>query len=572
MVTLRPFDYQDVILRPSRWQEQVDSALDFYMSLSSDDVLNGFRREAGLPAPGKPLGGWIPRNSYFVFGQWLQAMARLSRANGRTDVRDRASLWVSEWAKTLSVGNEICLSHYEYEKLVGGLVDMHRYAGHTEAIGLMDKVTRQAIEYLNRDRTPAAPRPRDLHSGKPGEWYTVAENLYRAYQITNNGMYREFADAWLYPTFWNKFQDSSTPPDAYGVHAYSHVNSLSGAAMAYNVTGDESYLDILRNFYDFMQDTQCYATGGYGPSERLMPADGALGDSLETRIDSFENPCCSWAALKLAKYLMMYTGESRYGDWIEKLLCNGIGAALPITTGGKCFYYADYRLGSATKTYNRDTFTCCSGTYFQSVAEYHDLIYFKDEAGLYVNLYMPSAVEWLSQAGTVKITQETSYPEAETITLRVDVEQPVEFTLKLRVPGWSNGIVFQLNGSSIDVTADPGTWAAIARVWHPGDRLNFTIPLRFRRVPVDRQHPDRVVLARGPVVFAQQVAHHSIPIIPSDDVGLNEWLMPTDDPMVFGYANQEQDPQSDNFMPYYRFPELAPYRMYFDPRLRSKLW
>jgi hypothetical protein len=38
---------------------------------------------------------------------------------------------------------------------------------------------------------------------------------------------------------------------------------------------------------------------------------------------------------------MKFTGEARYGDWIERLVYNGIGAALPITGNGKHFYYAD---------------------------------------------------------------------------------------------------------------------------------------------------------------------------------------------------------------------------------------
>jgi len=570
-VILWPFDYQGVVLRPSRWQEQVASALDFYMSISTDDVLKGFREAAGLPAPGEVLGGWARRNSYVVFGQWLQAMARLSRANGHTEMRDRASLWVSEWGKTLVSDRAMRLSHYTYEKMVGGLLDMRLYAGHPEAVGLMDKITQWAIDNLNRERTSAAPKPWELHSGRPLEWYTMAENLYRAYQLTGNDMYKEFAEIWLYHHFWNKFNKSVTPANAVGVHAYSHVNSLSSAAMAYDVSGEARYLRIMGNFYDFMQNTQCYATGGYGPAERLMPLDGALGDSLAIRIDSFEAPCCSWAAFKLAKYLMMYTGEARYGDWIEKLFYNGIGAALPITTGGRHFYYANYHLGAAMKTYSRTAFTCCSGTYFQNMAEYQNLIYFKDDTGLYVNLYIPSEVTWEARGRTVKLKQETSYPEAETSVLRFEIEKPEEFALKLRVPGWSDGVSFRLNGSPYNLGVRPGIWATIRRAWQPGDWLEINIPLRFRRVPIDRLHPNRVALVRGPVVYAQEVVHKEMPVIPPDDE-LEAWLVPTNDPTIFTIANQEPASQRDAFMPYYRYPELKSYRMYFDPTLRSRLW
>ena len=49
-----------------------------------------------------------------------------------------------------------------------------------------------------------------------------------------------------------------------------------------------------------MQDTQCYATGGYGPNERFMSVNGSLGKALETRSDNFETLCGSWAAVARA--------------------------------------------------------------------------------------------------------------------------------------------------------------------------------------------------------------------------------------------------------------------------------
>ena len=87
-----------------------------------------------------------------------------------------------------------------------------------------------------------------------------------------------------------------------------------------------------------------------------------------------------------------------------------------------------------------------------------------------------------------------------------------------------------------------------------------------------RSATQRVALVRRPVVYAQQVVHKAMPLIPPDDEVLNQWLVPTDDPTVFKYANQEEASQRDNFMPYYRYPEGTSYRMYFDPGLRSKLW
>src|SRR5579863_848901 len=461
---LEPFDYTGVTLRSGFWQRQALSGRDFYFGLSNDDILHGYRAAASAgDAPGRALGGWCTPNSNTVFGQWLQSMARMQRAYGDKELLEKANILVSEYAKcwpgmsrgtasgngrAAAGGATAGLGHYAYEKLAGGLTDMHSYAGHPEALALCDKITEAAVANFNRDRVPANRQPWELHSGRPGEWYTMGENLYRAYQLTGNSMYREFADVWLYPAYWDKFAATADPKDAQGVHAYSHCNSFASAALAYDVTGDAKYLTILKNFYDWMQRRQTYATGGYGPDERFVYSDGALGDSLEVYSASFECPCCSWAAFKLSKYLMMFTGEARYGDWIERLLYNGIGAALPIKDRGTHMYYMDYHLGSCLKYYSRNAFTCCSGTYFQNIAEYSNLIYFKDANSLSVNLFIPSEVEWKGPAGAVKLVQATEYPESGSSTLRLSMERPTAFTLKVRVPGWSNGMSFKINGQT----------------------------------------------------------------------------------------------------------------------------
>ena len=567
-IVLQSFDFVGVKLRPSRWQKQYADARNFYLSLSNDDILHGFRASAGLPAPGKPLGGWLNQNSYETFGQWLMSMARASRANNDQVLRDKASLLVTEWGKTI---RNTPIRHYAFEKMVGGLVDMHLYAGHPEALGLLERITEYAIANLNRARVPAQNLTVRLTQGDPLEWYTLAENLYRAYQATGSEKYREFAEVWLYPQYWDKFITSANPTDVHGFHAYSHLNTFSSAAMAYAISGDPKYLQIIRHGYDFFRNVQCYATGGYGPAEKLMPDDGALGDSLEERIDNFETPCGTWAGFKLSQYLMRFTGEARYGDWIETLFYNGIGSALPITTGGRNFYYSSYALGSALKAYDQSNFTCCSGTYFQDVTEYHNLIYLRDREALYINLFVPSEVTWKAGSTDLKLVLDTHYPESDIISLKLEMAGSVRFPLKFRVPLWATEVAVQVNGVDQRVNARPGEWAALDRTWQNGDNVEIRIPLKLRRVPVDRQHPDRVAIMHGPVVLAQEAQHDPLPAIPKSDEALVQYFKPAENrPGVF-FA-QDDLPARGAFKPFYTFGEGDRYHIYFDPRLRRQLW
>ena len=562
---IEAFDYQGVRLRESRWRQQVETAREFYLGLPDDDILQGFRAAAGLPAPGKPLGGWCKENSSTIFGQWLSGMARLYRATGDTVIRDKAARLMTEWAKTVKPDGDCGMRHYAFDKLVCGLVDMQMYAGQADAVPLLEKTTGWARRTFEHENMVVLPGHNTIYYGLPQEWYTLSENLYRAYQLTGNPDFKTFAEVWLYREYWGKFANSPAPAGAQGVHAYSHVNTFSSAAMTYAVTGDPVYLRIIRNAYDYLQNTQCYATGGYGPNERFMSPDGSLGKALETRSDTFETICGSWAGFKLSRYLMQFTGEARYGDWIERLFYNGVGASLPLRPGGRNFYYSDYRVSGGMKVDYWENFTCCSGTYIQNMADYHNLIYYKDDASLYVNLYVPSEVTWSRPDGEIKFVQETGYPETETSTLTVEATPSARFALRLRVPGWSRDMSLKVNGVDATVPRKPGEWAAIQRTWKSGDRVEIRIPLRLRTEPVDRQHPGRVAVVRGPVVLALDYNYHDPAFeLPKTDVDLNRWLVADDKPSVFRVQRPNGRPVRLKFRPFYDFAEDFPYLMYFD--------
>ena len=111
-IVLQPFDYQGVRLLKSRWLDQVQGAREFYLGLSDDDILHGFRAAAGLPAPGQALGGWARTDTSGIFGQWLSGMARMSRATGDTALRDKAARLMTEWGKTVKPDGDCRMEHY----------------------------------------------------------------------------------------------------------------------------------------------------------------------------------------------------------------------------------------------------------------------------------------------------------------------------------------------------------------------------------------------------------------------------------------------------------------------------
>ena len=563
---LDAFDYEGVTLLDGPLRSQFSAARDYYFAIPDDDALLGFRIRAGQRARGTNLGGWYGGDpsrrtwwsngdTFNTFGQWLSGMARMAKATGDADLRGKAVHLMSEWASTIEPDGWFFYSrrpwqpHYIYDKTVGGLVDMAVYAGRKDSLAHLSKITDWAIENLDRGRKVDSDT----------EWYTLSENLYRAYVLTGEEKYRRFADVWRFTDYWNAFSGAApTTVSRHGHHAYSHVNTMSSCAMAYAVTGEKPYLDAIVNAHDWLQQTQCYATGGFGPDEDLVAPDGELGRRLETTYATFETPCGCWAGFKLSRYLLRFTGDARYGDWIERLLYNGILGALPMGAKGDTFYYSDYRMGGGRKIYHLDgTWPCCSGTYPQVVADYHNVIYFRDAGGLAVNLFVPSRAAW-NQGGTeVVVEQETAFPESDTTTLTIRPGRSAAFDVKFRVPAWAGNVEVAVNGKAVPAAAGSGGWALLRRTWSAGDRVTVRLPMKLALSPVDPPHPKRVAVTYGPVVLVR----NEKPRLAPSGASLSDWIARSPGGgLDFTVGGQPHG----GFAPFYEAGAGVPYDMYFD--------
>ncbi len=562
---LSAFDYKGVKLLDGRFLRQVEATRETYAHLSNDDILKGFRRRAGMPAPGKDLKGWARDTCDATFGQWLSGMARLSCALNDSMLREKAVFLAEGWKATLGPGGDCRMGTYQWEKMACGLVDMALYAGYDQELDLLEKITGWASRHFDRSRSSATLQDRD--GRRPHgtlEWYTLTENAYRAYLLTGKSCFKEFGDLWLYPVYWNKFENSFSPADVAYLHSYSHINTFCGAAMAYAVTGHPRYLRILENGYRYAVQTQAYASGGYGPGEWSVPPNGLLGDALEIRSDCAEIPCGSWAAFKISRYLQRFTGQAGYADWMESFFYNGIGASLPVLPDGRSFYYADYRIGTATKLYHWDEWPCCSGTYIQSVADYHNIIFLHDQKGLYVNLFVPSEVKWQHQGREIGVRMETLFPNEDRVQMLFQCMAPVKMSLSLRMPPWSTGLEIQVNNEpQFKPACNASGWLPLERVWQPGDVIRIKLNPQLRICPVDAQHPRRCAIKYGPLLLAQD-ALFTYPLkLEGDDPASK--LVRESGELKFRVDDGGGGGQlTGAFMPFYDVPERVPYRVYFD--------
>jgi uncharacterized protein len=515
---LTQFAYQDVQLLDGPMLVQFKHNHELFLNMNEDSMLKPFRQLSGLPAPGEDLGGWYSPSAEFdppknmtgyipghTFGQWVSGLSRAYAVTGDKPTQAKVHRLVAGLSPTISQKFYVgyCLPAYTFDKTNCGLIDAHEFASDPQAFAVLNRATDAVLPFLppkalNREEMMA--RPHKNISFTWDETYTLPENFYLAYQRGAGVRFHQLAQRFLQDdTYFGPLSKNVNMLP--GQHAYSHVNGLASAMQSYLTDGSRMHLDAARNGFAFVQQ-QSYATGGWGPNETFQqPGSNGLADSLHTTHSSFETPCGAYGQFKVTRYLMRITGDSRYGDSMEAVLYNTILGARLIQPDGVSFYYADYNSDGKKFDYEQK-WPCCSGTFPQLTADYGISSYFRSAKGINVNLYVPSRVTWQQGSARASLTQHTDYPNTGDTAMHLALSHPERFTIALRVPAWAGSRTrVTVNGSKVDAQLTPGTWAELDRTWKDGDRIELSLDMSLRLVPLDDHHPDIIALVVGPVAL-----------------------------------------------------------------------
>jgi hypothetical protein len=212
--------------------------------------------------------------------------------------------------------------------------------------------------------------------------------------------------------------------------------------------------------------------------------------------------------LRLSRHLYGWDPRAEYFDYYERVLLNHrIGTIRPGV--GTTQYYLSLTPG-VWKTFATEdqTFWCCTGTGTEEYAKLVDSIYWRDDEGVYVNLFIASELEWPEESFTLR--QETRYPDAEQTALTIVKSGLRPLTIRLRIPGWlqsAPGVT--LNGRKLDASATPGSYLTITRAWKAGDRIEMNLPMHLH-VEAMPDEPVTQAFLYGPLVLAGDLGNDGL--------------------------------------------------------------
>ena len=531
---MQPFSLQAVKVTGGPFKNAQDVDLKYILALDPDKLLAPYWIDAGLPVKEPRYGNWESSGlDGHIGGHYLSALAMMYASTGNAETKKRLDYMVAELARCQAkngngyVGgipqgkvfwerihkgdidgssfglNNTWVPLYNIHKLFAGLRDAYEYTGNQQAkqvlVSLGDWFV-ELIKPLSDEQIQQVLRTE--HGG-------INETFADLYILTKDKKYLETAQrishrAILEPLLAK--QDKLT-----GLHANTQIPKVIGFEKIATLTGKADWSDAALYFWQNVSQTRSVAFGGNSVREHFNPTTDF---SQVLRSNQGPETCNSFNMLRLSKALFLDKNDVSFVDFYERTLYNHILSSQHPEKGGFVYFTPirpnHYRVYSQPET----SMWCCVGSGLENHTKYGELIYSHSTNDLFVNLFIPSTLDWKEKG--VKLTQTTRFPYENQSELLVSPKKAQEFAINIRYPKWAEKLEILVNGKTQPVTGSPASYVAIRRKWKAGD----TVTIRFNTATRLEYLPDGsnwAAFVNGPIVLAAKTSTADLKGLFADD-------------------------------------------------------
>lgn len=595
---IRRFPLHDVRLLDSPFKRAQMADAKYMLSLDARRLLVPYYETAGIKVRARKYGGWADSQlSGHILGHYLSALSFMYAATGDNRFKKRVDFIVDQLERCQKAGGDgyiggipdgrklwkkvadgeiktqnfsldgVWSPWYNLHKVFAGLRDAYMYTGNEKAKQVMAKFGDWAIEETNHLSDEQFQHMLECEYGGMNE---VMADLYR---MTGKEKYLDLAKRFNHKSVFTPLanaQDSLA-----GLHVNTQIPKIIGAAVEYELDSDPRMEKVSSYFWDEVTQKRSFINAEMGYHEYF----GRLG-TLPRRIGKSSGETGNvYNMLKLTKHLMEWNPKAAYMDYYERALYNDILASQDPETGMMC-YFISLEPGFF-KTFSKpyDSFWCCVGTGMENHAKYNADIYMHNDSNLYVNLFIPSKLNWQDKG--LKLTQKTDFPSDDQTRLELSLDHPQTLALHIRRPYWAgDNFQIEVNGKAVDIRKGPGNYIAIKRRWKDGDNIKVQLPMRLHleRMANDK---NKGAIMYGPLVMAGELGGN-IPLpyasdqshffsqptvmVPSLTVGdkpIDQWTKSVDNKPMYFKTVGVGDPFDVELAPFYKVNHQH-YTVYWD--------
>lgn len=524
-VALQSFDLSAVKLLDSPFKANQKRESDWILSFPVRRLLHSFRTNAGVYSGHEggyydlePLGGWESLDCelrghsighilsglallYASTGEDIYKLKSDSIVTGLAEVQDALghSGYLSAYPENLIDrnirGQRVWAPWYTLHKIFSGLLDQYFYCNNEQALKICDRMAAWAYNKL---------RPLTEEQRKTmlrNEFGGVNDSFYALYSITNNPQHK-----WLAQFFYH--HDVLDPLLAgedilNKKHANTYIPKLIGVSRGYELGEGDNYRKIAAFFWETVTAHHSFITGSNSDKEKFFEPD-----HQSKHLTGYTGETCNvYNMLKLTRHLHAQSAQVKYTDFYERALYNHIlGQQDP--QSGRVAYFLPM-LPGAHKVYSTydQSFWCCVGTGFESHVKYGEFIYSHNERDLYVNLFIPSELNWEERG--LKLVQENRFPYENMTHFTVRTTKLQKLSLNVRYPAWATSAQVKINGKISKTTDKPGSYIKLNRDWKDGDRVEVSFGIELKIVPAP-DDANVVAFTYGPIVLAGRMGSENM--------------------------------------------------------------
>ena len=522
-----PFANTSVTLTSS-WIKQRESLNSEYLkSLDPERLLHNFKINAGLISTAKPLEGWespkIGIRGHFV-GHYLSALSSVVEKYQDPLLTKRLNYMVDEFYKcqqTYGTGylsafpekdfdvletkfGGVWAPYYTYHKMMQGLLDIYSRTGNKKAYSMVVDMA----DYVGKRMTKLNDETIEkvlysVGANPANEAGAMSELLNKLYKFSKNPKHLALAQVFDRDWFANPLAENQDILS--GLHSNTHLVLVNGFAQRYSVTKEKKYHDATVNFWDMLIKSHVYVNGSSsGPRPNAVTKTSLTAEHwgnpghLNTMTKEIAESCVSHNTQKLSSTLFSWTAESKYAEAYMNTFYNSV-LALQSGHSGKCVYHLP--LGSPRKKefLKEDDFRCCNGTTIETFALLNSGIYYHNDSTLWVNLYVPSKVNWMEK--NIDLEQTTNFPMDNSVEFTISSKKKSPFNLKLLIPSWAKKAAVYINNEKQNLEINSNSYLSLNRVWKNNDKIKLVFQYDFyiKSMPEDK---NVVALFYGPALLA----------------------------------------------------------------------
>ena len=324
---------------------------------------------------------------------------------------------------------------------------------------------------------------------------------------------------WLDSSFGYQYYQAGLPvreQKAAEGHAVRAVYLYSGMADVAGATEDEELMKACEALWSNIVERQMYITGAIGSASH---GEAFTFDYDLPNDTVYAETCAAIGLIFFARRMLEITGDSRYGDVMERALFNGVISGMSLD-GQRFFYVNPLEVvpESSEKDHNKIHVkperqkwfgcACCPPNVARLLSSIGGYAYEQNEKELFMNLFIGGDIEAVLDGRKNHISVETSYPWRGEVKITIDNEQDTDFTYALRIPGWCRNYTLMVNGKEEECSVEKG-YARFTRTWKAGDVLLLRMDMPVELIganPRVREDVGKAAVMRGPLVYCLEEA------------------------------------------------------------------